>query len=136
MRAESQAEGYAVGRYALRSRGLRALSARPYCPRTPVAGPTAVEVENLLLGQPAPTVPNQMWLGESPSCPWSAPVISSHLTGYLLAAGRRLVQVLTKLLITILKQALTLRQPAPGVIIYADRGSQYTTASRARIEEA
>ena len=77
-----------------------------------------------------------MWVVESPICLWSALVVSGHLAGYLLAAGRRLVQVLTKLLITILKQALTLRQPASGVVIYADRGSQYTTASWARIEEA
>ncbi|AMJ67483.1 integrase core domain-containing protein [Hymenobacter sp. PAMC 26628] len=36
-----------------------------------------------------------------------------------------------------LEQALTLRQPAPGLIVHADRGSQYTTAAcRARINAA
>jgi putative transposase len=35
------------------------------------------------------------------------------------------------------EQALTLRQPAPGLIIHADRGSQYTSsACRTRIEKA
>ena len=36
-----------------------------------------------------------------------------------------------------LEQALTLRQPAPGLIIYADRGGQYTNvACRARVDQA
>ena len=40
----------------------------------------------------------------------------------------------TELVLHALEQALTLRQPAPGLIIHADRGSQYTSvACRARI---
>jgi putative transposase len=40
-------------------------------------------------------------------------------------------------MLTALEQALTLRQPALGLIIHADRGSQYTcSACRARIEKA
>jgi transposase InsO family protein len=40
-------------------------------------------------------------------------------------------------LLTALEQALTLRQPAPGLVIPADRGSQYTNHScRQRIEDA
>ena len=66
MRAELHAEGHAVGRYALRSwlrcRGLRALSTRPQRPRTTVADPAAVVAENLLLGQPAPTAANHVWV--------------------------------------------------------------------------
>ena len=43
----------------------------------------------------------------------------------------------TELVLTALEQALTLRQPAPGLIIYADRSSQSTSAAcRARIEKA
>ena len=43
----------------------------------------------------------------------------------------------TKLVLTALEQALTLRQPAPGLIVHADRGSQYTSAAcRARIAAA
>ncbi len=38
---------------------------------------------------------------------------------------------------TALAQALTLRQPAPGLVVHADRGSQYTSqACRQRIEQA
>ena len=64
LRAELRAEGHAVGRYALRSwlhrQDLRALSTRPQRPRTTVADPAAVVAENRLLGQPAPTAPNQV----------------------------------------------------------------------------
>ncbi|RZJ90229.1 MAG: hypothetical protein EOO60_09195 [Hymenobacter sp.] len=43
----------------------------------------------------------------------------------------------TELVLTALEQALTLHQPAPGLIIHADRGSQYTSlACRTRIEKA
>lgn len=43
----------------------------------------------------------------------------------------------TELVLLALEQALTLRQPAPGLIIHADRGSQYTSAAcRARIAQA
>ena len=43
----------------------------------------------------------------------------------------------TELVIKALEQALTLRQPAPGLIIHADRGSQYTSlACQTRIEKA
>jgi transposase InsO family protein len=43
----------------------------------------------------------------------------------------------TELVLMPLEQALTLRQPAPGLIIHADHGSQYTSlACRTRIEKA
>ena len=54
------------------------------------------------------------------------------MVGWHLAA-----QMPTELVLTALEQALTLRQPAPGLIVHADRGSQYTSlACRARIAAA
>lgn len=68
LRAELPAEGHTVGRYALRiwlrCQGLWALNTRPQRPRTTVADPAALVAENLLLGQPAPTAPNQVWVGD------------------------------------------------------------------------
>ena len=146
LRAELRAEGHAVGRYALRNwlrrRGLRALSTRPHRPRTTVADPAAVVAENLLLGQPAPTAPNQVWVGDITYLPllggrWC------YLATWRDTCSRRVVgwhldqQMPTELVLTALEQALTLRQPAPGLIIHADRGSQYTSlACRTRIEKA
>ena len=68
LRAELRAEGHRVGRYALRNwlraSGQRALSTRPQRPRTTWPDPAAVVAENLLLNQPAPTHPNEVWVGD------------------------------------------------------------------------
>jgi len=146
LRAELRAEGHAVGRYALRTwlrrRGLRALSTRPQRPRTTIADPAAAVAENLLLGRPAPTAPNQVWVGDITYLPlvggrWC------YLATWRDTCSRRVVgwhldrHMPTELVLTALEQALTLRQPAPGLIVHADRGSQYTSsACRTRIEKA
>jgi len=146
LRAELRAEGHAIGRYALRTWlrrcGLRALSTRPQRPRTTVADPAAVVAENLLLGQPAPSAPNQVWVGDITYLPliggrWC------YLATWRDTCSRRVVgwhldqQMPTELVLMALERALTLRQPAPGLIIHADRGSQYTSlACRTRIEKA
>ena len=146
LRAELRAESYAVGRFALRSwlhrHGLLALSTHPQRPRTTVADPAAIVSENRLLGQPAPKAPDQVWVGDITYLPlvggrWCylatwRDTCSRRVVGWHLAA-----QMPTELVLLALEQALTLRQPAPGLIIHADRGSQYTSAAcRARIDRA
>ena len=57
---------------------------------------------------------------------------SRRVVGWHLAA-----QMPTELVLLALAQTLTLRQPAPGLLVHADRGSQYTSAAcRARIAQA
>ena len=141
-----QAEGHAVGRYALRQwlrkNGLQALSTRPHRPRTTVADPAALVAANRLLGQPAPTAPDRVWVGDITYLPLAGgrwcylatwrDACSRRVVGWHLAA-----QMPTELVLTALEQALTLRQPGPGLIVHADRGSQYTRAAcRQRIEDA
>ena len=67
----------------------------------------------------------------------------SNLTTWRDTYSRRVIgwqldqQMPTELVLTALEQALTLRQPAPGLIIHADRSSQSTSlACRARIPTA
>lgn len=48
----------------LRRYGLRALNTRPQRPRTTVTDHAVVVADNLLLGQPAPTASNQVWVGD------------------------------------------------------------------------
>jgi transposase InsO family protein len=107
-----------------------------------VADPAAVVAENRLLGQPAPTAPDQVWVGDITYLPlvggrWCylatwRDTCSRRVVGWHLAA-----QMPTELVLLALEQALTLRQPAPGLISHADRGSQYTSAAcRARIDQA
>ena len=146
LRAELRAEGHAVGRYALRTwlraTGLRALSTRPQRPRTTVADPAACVAENRLLGQPAPTAPDRVWVGDITYLPLAGgrwcylatwrDACSRRVVGWHLAA-----HMPTELVLTALEQALTLRQPARGLVVHADRGSQYTShACRQRIEAA
>jgi transposase InsO family protein len=146
LRAELHAEGHRVGRYALRSwlrrNGLQALSTRPQRPRTTVADPAAVVAENLLLHRPGPAAPDQVWVGDITYLPLAGgrwcylatwrDACSRRVVGWHLAA-----QMPTELVLHALEQALTLRQPAPGLLIHADRGSQYTSAAcRARIAQA
>ena len=121
LRAELRVEGHAVGHHALRTRlhrhGLPALSTRSQRPRTTVAYPAAAVAENRLLVQPAPTAPNQVWVGD--------------ITYLPLLDGRWCY------LATRREQAPTLRQPAPSLTIHADRGSQYTSAACcARVAQA
>ena len=98
--------------------------------------------ENRLLGRPAPTAPNQVWVGDITYLP----LVGGHwcyLATWRDACSRRVVgwhlaaQMPTGLVLHALEQALTLRQPAPGLIVNADQGSQYTSAAcRARIAPA
>ena len=146
LRVELRAESQAVGRYALRSwlhrQGLRALTTRPQRPRNTVTDLATMVAENQLLGHPAPTTPNQVWVGGITYLPllggrWCylatwRDACSRRVVGWHLAA-----QMPTELVLHALDQALTLRQPAPGLIIHADHGSQYTSAAcRARIKRA
>jgi len=146
LRAELRAEGHQVGRYALRSwlraSGQRALSTWPQRPRTTQADPAAVVAENRLLGQLAPTRLNQVWVGDITYLPlvggrWCylatwRDACSRRVVGWHLAA-----QMPTELVLTALEQGLTLCQPSPGLVVHADRGSQYTSqACRQRIEQA
>ena len=146
LRTELRAEGHAIGRYVLRSwlhrQGLGALSTRSQRPRTTVADPAAVVAENRLLGQPAPTALNQIWVGDITCLPlvggrWC------YLATWRDACSRRVVdwhlaaQMPTELVYSPSQQALTLRPPAAGLIVHADRGSQYISAAcRARVAQA
>lgn len=64
LRAELHAQGHCVGhwriRRALAAVGLRAQQPRSFVPRTTDSDPHVRAAPNLLLGQPAPTVPNQV----------------------------------------------------------------------------
>ena len=68
LRAEVQAQGHAVGRWrfrrVLKAYGLRAQQPRSFVPRTTDSTPAVRAAPNRLLGQPAPTAPNRVWVGD------------------------------------------------------------------------
>ncbi|WP_161599642.1 DDE-type integrase/transposase/recombinase [Hymenobacter nivis] len=73
LRAEVPAQGHAVGRWRIRrvleAHGLRAQQPRSFVPRTTDSNPAVRAAPNRLLGQPAPTAPNRVWVGDSTYLP-------------------------------------------------------------------
>ena len=67
LRAELHAQGHLVGRWCIRrtlAAGLRAQPPRSFVPRTTDSDPNVRAAPNRLLGQPTPTAPNQVWVGD------------------------------------------------------------------------
>ena len=109
-------------------RGLKAIQPKTYVPKTS-DGRADKPSPNLLLGQPLPELPNQVWAGDITFIPtangwiYLAVVIdlcSRKIVGWALADHLR-----TELVAAALQQALGSRDIAPELIFHSDRGSQY-----------
>ena len=115
----------------MRERGLKAIQPRTYVPRTS-DGRADLPSPNLLLGQPGPSKPDEVWAGDITHIPTS--------TGWLYLAvvidlcSRRIVgwalddHLRASLVCDALEQGLGSRAIAPGEpgpIFHSDRGSQY-----------
>ncbi|AMJ66031.1 hypothetical protein AXW84_11755 [Hymenobacter sp. PAMC 26628] len=138
LRAQLRREGHEVGRQRLRgwlsASGLRALSTRTSTrpPRTTQADPQAVAAANKLATWPAATAPNQIWVGDITYL-----ALATGQWAYLAcwrdAFSRRVVgwhvseSLHTDLILTTFNRAVAVCQPPPGLLVHADRGSQYTS---------
>jgi len=124
----------------MRERGLRAIQPKTYVPRTS-DGRADKPSPNLLIDQPLPEKPDQVWAGDITFIPTStgwlylAVVIdlcSRKIIGWSMADNLR-----TPLVIDALKQALGSRSTAQKPIFHSDRGSQYGSgAYRQLLREA
>jgi transposase InsO family protein len=112
----------------MRQRGLRAIQPKTYVPKTS-DGRADKPSPNLLLGQPLPARPDEVWAGDITFIPTSvgwlylAVVIdlcSRKIVGWSLADHLR-----TDLVADALNQAMGSRRALPGLIFHSDRGSQY-----------
>ena len=112
----------------MRQRGLRAIQPKTYVPKTS-DGRADKPSPNLLLDQPLPARPDQVWAGDITFIPTSAgwlylavviDLCSRKIVGWSLAGHLR-----ADLVINALKQALGSRRTLPGLIFHSDRGSQY-----------
>ena len=134
LRAEVQAQGHAVGRWRIRrvlkAHGLRAQQPRSFVPRTTDSDPAVRAAPNRLLGQPAPTAPNQVWVGDITYLPLQSGAWA-YLAAFQDVYTKRVVgwQVLgsmpEELVVSALRRALLSRQPAAGLLVHSDRGGQY-----------
>lgn len=109
-------------------RGLKALQPKSYVPKTS-DGRADKPAENLLLGQPLPEKPNEVWAGDITHIPTSAgwlylavviDLCTRRIVGWALADHMR-----SQLVVDALKQALGSRAGSKGLIFHSDRGSQY-----------
>lgn len=132
---ELRAQGHRLGRtriaHVLRRHGLRAQQPRAFVPQTTDSGHGRRVAPNRLLDQPAPKAPNQVWVGDITYLPrqgggWF------YLAAWLDRHSRRVVgwdvrtTMPAELVCEALRRALVVRQPAPGLIVHSDQGSQYT----------
>jgi transposase InsO family protein len=121
-------------------RGLRAIQAKTYVPRTS-DGRADKPSPNLLIDEPLPSRPNEVWAGDITFIPTSAGWIylavvidlcSRKIVGWALAENLR-----TPLVVDALKQALGSRRTSEKTIFHSDRGSQYgSTAYRQLLTQA
>ena len=135
LRAEVQAEGHQVGRWricrVLKAHDLRAQQPRSFVPRTTNSDPAVRAAPNRLLGQPAPTAPNRVWVGDITYLPrqgggWL------YLAVWLDRCSRKIIgwdvrdTMPEDLVSEALRCALAVRWPPAGLVVHSDQGSQYT----------
>jgi len=146
LRVELQAQGYVVGRQALRSALRRhqrvALQPKSYVPRTTDSTHGQRCAPNRLLDQPRPTQANRVWVTDITYLPladgsWAylcafQDLCTQHVVGWQVRADMP-----EALVTSALQRALHAQQPAPGLIVHSDRGGQYVgNAYKALLHQA
>lgn len=129
LRAELRAQGHVIGRRrlgrVLRRYGLYAQQPRAFVPQTTDSGHGQRVAPNRLLDQPAPTAPNQVWVGDITYLPrqgggWL------YLTAWLDRCSRRVVgwdvrtTMPAELVREALRRALVVRTPGAGLVVHSD----------------
>jgi len=114
----------------MRKEGLRAIQPRKFIPRTTDSGHGKRVSPNLLLGQPKPIKPNNVWVSDITYMPlkggkWAylcvwMDLFSRQIVGWQL--GENMQDSLVR---EPLERALLRRRVKPGMIIHSDRGGQY-----------
>ena len=120
----------------MREEGLVALQPKTYVPQTS-DGRADLPSPNLLVDQPFPARPNEVWAGDITFIPTSSgwlylavviDLCSRRIVGWALADHLR-----ADLVGDALKQALASRRHTQGLIFHSDRGSQYGSRAYRRL---
>jgi putative transposase len=149
--AELAARGEACGpgRVArlLKQLGLQAIQPKSFRPRTTQSRHPLGYSPNLLLEAPPPSAVDQVWLGDITFVPLEGNRFA-YLALLMDLYSRRIVgweldeHMAGPLVLAALRQAITARQPGPGLIHHTDRGGQYAggayrgVLSRARMRQS
>jgi putative transposase len=130
-------QGLCLGRHRIRQlmkqQELVAIQPRSFVARTTDSRHGKRICATLLLNQPLPSAPNQVWVGDITYLPlaegkWGylaqwMDLFSRMTVGWQLAAHMD-----DSLVITALEKALQWRKPAAGLIVHSDRGGQYVSS--------
>lgn len=134
--ADLREQGYTIGRHQVRrlmqQQSLKAIQPKSFVPRTTDSRHGKRICANLLLGQPMPTMPNQVWVSDITYLPlvdgqWAYLGSWMDLYSRMIVGWRVEDNMEETLIINALKQGLNNRQPAPGLIAHSDRGGQYVS---------
>ena len=118
----------------LKTQGLQAIQPKSFKPRTTQSRHALGYNSNLLRDRAAPVQTNEVWVADITYIP-----LAGGSFGYLsivmdlysrMIVGWSYEESMTEeLVIRSLKDAITSRQPPPGLIHHSDRGGQYASAS-------
>lgn len=133
--AELRDEGWRVGENTvaaiMAALGLQGRCGRDRRPRTTRPAAVAPEIPDLVQRNFTADAPNRLWCTDLTYVPtaqgWLYLVViidvySRRVVGWAAAAHMR-----AELMVAALTMAVGARQPAPGLIVHSDRGSQYTS---------
>ena len=133
---ELREQGYRIGRHRVRKlmqqQDLVAIQPKSFVPRTTDSRHGKRICANLLLGQPRPLAPNQVWVSDITYLPL-ADGQWAYLGSWMDLYSRMIVgwkvddNMEDTLIIYALNQGLKSRQPEPGLIAHSDRGGQYVS---------
>ncbi len=135
MLVELRAEGHRVGhgRVArlMREQGLAGTPKRRFRPTTTDSDHKDPIAKNLLDRQFTATRPNQLWVGDitylRTRTGWVYLAVLLDLFSRKVVGWSLQGHMQTELCLQALRGAVTVRQPAPGLLHHTDRGSQYTS---------
>ncbi len=134
--ADLRKQGYTIGRHQVRrlmqQQSLEVIQPRSFVPRTTNNRHGKRICANLLLGQPMPTMPNQVWVSDITYLPlvdgqWAYLGSWMYLYSRMVVGWRVEEHMEETLIIKALKQGLSNQQPPPGMIAHSDRGGQYVS---------
>ena len=121
-------------------RGLRALEAKNYVPRTS-DGKADKPSPNRLLNAVIPTAPETVWAGDITFIPttagWLYLAVVIDLCSRRILAWSTADNLRADLVADAFQQAVKSRRPKPGLVFHSDRGSQYgSKLFRGQLEKA